>query len=222
MESASSGAEQFMFRTGQLNEKSNMFWSQEFTGHHGLKSVSDIPFCTTDTVCRMKLSSMQYNHYRQLINYISPIMKDSICFHLISMIMLLDTTNIKDDDGERLVYKNDTSEVTSQFQSNDNLAESNRGQLKSFSLISVDNNALDLRSKSIVASNKRGTTNNSYLEIKTLQRHYIDLFHHRCLHLNNPALKSVGDTDEELKNTMSNIKCIEYYISLLVPTLRKR
>ena len=149
-------------------------------------------------------------------------MKDSICFHLISMIMLLDTTNIKDDDGERLVYKNDTSEVTSQFQSNDNLAESNRGQLKSFSLISVDNNALDLRSKSIVASNKRGTTNNSYLEIKTLQRHYIDLFHHRCLHLNNPALKSVGDTDEELKNTMSNIKCIEYYISLLVPTLRKR
>ena len=148
-------------------------------------------------------------------------MKDSICFHLLSMIMLLDTTNIKDDGDGSLVYENDTNEGTSHFQSTNNLNESNRGQLKSFSLISFDNNALDLRSKSIDANNKRGTTNNSYLEIKTLQRHYIDLFHHRCLHLNNPALKSVGDTDEELKKTMSNIKCIEYYISLLVPTLRK-
>ena len=221
MESASSGAEQFMYRTGQLNEKSNLFWSQEFTGHHGLKSVSDIPFCTTDTVCRMKLSSMQYKHYRQLINYISPIMKDSICFHLISMIMLLDTTNIKDDDSGRLVCENDTNEATNEFQSKNSLTESDWGQSKSFSLISVDHNALDLRSKGIDANNKRRTKNDSYLEIKTLQRHYIDLFHHRCLHLNNPDIKSVGDTDEELKKTMSNIKCIEYYISLLVPTLRK-
>ena len=220
MESAASGAEQFMYRTGQLKEKSNIFWSQEFTGHHGLKSVSDIPFVTIDTVCRKKLSSVEYKHYQQLINYISPIVKDSICYHLISMIMLLDTTNIKDDDRGSLVYEN--VENTVRNQSKLNLTYFDLDQSKVFGLNSDDNVAVDLRSKDKVKNTKRRTTNNAYLEIKTLQRHYIDLFHHRCLHLNNPDIRSVGDTDEELKKTMSNIKCIEYYISLLVPNLRKQ
>ena len=220
MESAASGAEQFMYRTGQLKEKSNIFWSQEFTGHHGLKCVSDIPFVTIDTVCRKKLSSVEYKHYQQLINYISPIMKDSICYHLISMIMLLDTTNIKDDDCGSLVYEN--VENTFRNQSKPNFTDFDLDQSKVFDLNSDDNVAVDLRSKDKATNTKRRTTNNAYLEIKTLQRHYIDLFHHRCLHLNYPDIISVGDTDEELKKTMSNIKCIEYYISLLVPNPRKQ
>ena len=220
MESAASGAEQFMYRTGQLKEKSNIFWSQEFTGYHGLKSVYDIPFVTIDTVCRKKLSSVEYKHYQQLINYISPIMKDSICYHLISMIMLLDTTNIKDDDCGSLVYEN--VENTFRNQSKPNFTDFDLDQSKVFDLNSDDNVAVDLRSKDKATNTKRRTTNNAYLEIKTLQRHYIDLFHHRCLHLNYPDIISVGDTDEELKKTMSNIKCIEYYISLLVPNPRKQ
>ena len=219
MESAASGAEQFMYRTGQLKESSNVFWSQEFTGYHGLKSVFDIPFVTTDTVCRKKLSSTEYQHYRQLINYISPIMKDSICFHLISMILLLDTTNIKEDDAS-LVYEDGEMAVSNQSTTNRN--GSNWGQPTLPFFNSDDNNALDLRNKDKTTNTERRTANNAFLEIKTLQRHYIDLFHHRCLHLNNTDIKSVADTDEELKKTMSNIKCIEYYISLLVPNLRKQ
>ena len=46
MESAKNGAEQFMFRTGQLSEERNPLWHLDFKGYHGLRSVSDIPIIT--------------------------------------------------------------------------------------------------------------------------------------------------------------------------------
>ena len=103
MESASSGAEQFMFRTGQLREEFNIFWSSEFVNYHGLKSVSDIPFVSVDTVTCQRFNQSQLGHYQSLIKYLKPLMRDTISFQLISMIMLLDTSNITD--GDDLVSK---------------------------------------------------------------------------------------------------------------------
>ena len=97
MESASSGAEQFMFRTGQLREESNIFWSLEFKNFHGLRSVANIPFVSVDTVACNRFSPSQYEEYFNLIEYLKPIMRDTTSFHLISMMMLLDSSNITAD-----------------------------------------------------------------------------------------------------------------------------
>ena len=97
MESATSGAEQFMFRTGQLRHESNIFWSIEFKNYHGLKSVEDIPFVSVDTVACNRFTPPQLEHYFSLMKYVKPLMRDTVSFHLISMVMLLDTSNLTDD-----------------------------------------------------------------------------------------------------------------------------
>ena len=96
MESATSGAEQFMFRAGQLREESNIFWSLEFKHYHGLKSVLDIPFVSVNTVACNRLNPTQLEQYYGLTKHLQPLMRDTILFHLISMIMLLDTSNLSD------------------------------------------------------------------------------------------------------------------------------
>merc|ERR1719414_1925446 len=97
MESASSGAQQLMFRTGQLREETNIFWGLEFKNYHGLRNVIDIPQITLDTVMGQCLTSNQLEHYRGMVRYLKPLMEDPICFQLISMVMLLDTSDLSDD-----------------------------------------------------------------------------------------------------------------------------
>ena len=81
MESATSGAEQFMFRTGQLRHESNIFWSIEFKNYHGLKSVEDIPFVSVDTVACNRFTPPQLEHYFSLMKYVKPLMRDTVSFH---------------------------------------------------------------------------------------------------------------------------------------------
>ena len=87
-----------MYIVGQLCESTNVFWELEFEGYHGLRSVNDIPKIGLDTVCCNRLTRSELDHYNGLLKHIAPLIRDAICFQLMSMIMLLDTSNIIDCD----------------------------------------------------------------------------------------------------------------------------
>ena len=120
MESATSGAEQFMFRAGQLREESNIFWGLEFKHYHGLKSVTDIPLVSVDTVACNRFNPTQLEQYYGLIKHLKPLMRDTILFHLISMIMLLDTSDLWDG------YSNSNSQGQEEYQ---DLSKNNRASI---------------------------------------------------------------------------------------------
>ena len=94
MDSASSGAEQFMYRAGQIRLESNVLWHLEYKGYHGLKSVSDIFFVTSKQIVSQSLSPSQILDTCRLCLLLKPLVKDIVCFQLISMIMMLDTYNV--------------------------------------------------------------------------------------------------------------------------------
>ena len=192
MESASSGAQQLMFRTGQLREESNIFWSLEFKNYHGLRTVIDIPQISMDTVMGQRLTSNQLEHYRGMIRYLKPLMEDPICFQLISMVMLLDTSDLSDSDIATPVMNSDV--VTG----------------------NISQNTIDTRpstSRNAVSSNLRAVQ--SFQEIKSLHKHYVNLFHSRCLHSDNPLLETLGGNDQVLNSTTQAIKQIAYYCQLV-------
>ena len=190
MESASSGSEQLMFRTGQLREESNWFWSLDFKNYHGLKSVSDLPYVSIDTVSRKRFNSKQIEHYLKLMKYLKVLVKDTVCFQLISMAMLLDTS--------ALMEKYGLSEDTCENE-----------------LIHVTQSSTD-QSYHLHEINLYRNMEQRFEEIRALQKHYIKLFHNRCMYLDNSELINLNDTDQHLKRTMIIIKEISYYISLLV------
>jgi hypothetical protein len=192
MESASSGAEQLMFRTGQLREESNMFWSLDFKNYHGLQTVSDIPYVSINTVSCKRLEEKQLDQYRNLIKYLKPLVKDTICFQLIAMVMLLDTSDLMD------YHYTPVDVCTNQI--------SDGVQAPSY--------ALQKRKKSNTYAFRN--MEQRFEEINALQKHYIKLFHNRCMYQDTSELRSFGETDERLNRTMMNIKEISYYIPLLV------
>ena len=194
MQSADDGAEQFMFRTGQLRKQYDLFWSLQYKNYHGLQSVSDIPFVSIDTVCRQRLSSVQFDHYFGLIKYLSPLMKDSICFQLLSMVMLLDTSTILEN--------NPLSRMSS-------IDAGSGGRNHDISKSSIK----DMRFSKAAAS-EASKTSQRFHQINSLQKHYIRLFYSRCM--DNCKLRGLGETDEELKRTMLSVKQIANYTSLLL------
>ena len=192
MESASSGAQQLMFRTGQLREESNIFWSLEFKNYHGLRTVIDIPYISMGTVMGKRLTSNQLEHYRGMIGYLKPLMEDPICFQLISMVMLLDTSDLSDD------------VITSSVIDKDDVTRN------------ISHHILDTNpstSQNSVCSHLR--VGQRFQEIKSLHKHYVRLFHSRCIHSNNPELETLGGNNQSLNSTMQAIKQIAYYCSLV-------
>jgi hypothetical protein len=83
-----------MFRTGQIRHESNLLWYLEYKGYHGLKSVSDIPLFTCKQIASQSLTPNQLVNCGRLCELFKPLMMDTVCFQLISMIMMLDTSNL--------------------------------------------------------------------------------------------------------------------------------
>ena len=95
MVSVKTAGEQFMFRVGQLRKEYNMLWEHEYNGYHGLRSIDDIHFLTLDMVAKKRLTSYELSHCKSLISSIGQLMENPISFYLLSMIMLLDTSNLE-------------------------------------------------------------------------------------------------------------------------------
>ena len=193
MLSAQTGEEQFMFRAGLLRSESNILWRQEFVGYHGLQSVSDIPLTTLTIVSCGRLSEYDLECCSSLGKRLAPLMRNPISFQLITMIMLLDTSNI-----------NTTNLTPSEKQLDDDSTQSSS---------SLEECVPPLRE--ICLRNYLNDTGLTLKErfhgVRTLQDHYMHLLKVHCKFMGEENGGYLGNTDERLFETMGCIRKVAEY-----------
>ena len=220
MESASTGSEQFMYRVGQLKEESNAFWDLEFKGYPGLRSVLDIPRLSMNTICCQRLTKSEVHHYYSLMKHVCPLVKDAISFTLITMIMLLDTSNLIEDVVTPLdVIDTSNSSIDSRevsTPSSSEVVDDSNGIVSSAS--ECDNNIPQDKKHRETRETKAPNKEERFKSIKALQKYYVHLLRNRCVHLNIPKLRGMGDTDSDLKRTMLSLKQLAQYVPVLMCT----
>ena len=213
MESSNNGKEQFMYIVGQLSESTNMFWGLEFEGFHGLRSVNDMPKIGLKTLCCKRLASSELKHCQTLLKRISPLVKDAICFQLISMIMLLDTSNVvdceddtpADDDG----MDNEHNDLEMAMDTSNNMDSH---------LMPSEYDRNEYKKKQVEVNTKqRLIMPDRFKEINALQKHYINLLKTRCDQLDiDTDIKSLGDPEKGLGRTMLSFRQLAQYIPFLM------
>ena len=214
MQSATSGEEQFMFRVGLLRPESNVLWHHEFTGYHGLKSVSDIQFVTTEDVACGRLSQYDLNCCHSLAKRVSPLMANPISFQLITMIMLLDTSHV--DVADHTIPETQNRFDDDSLQSSSSFEEC----VPSLSEVYFGN---DISFQPRVECYKEGLTcgkNNKrrrqdakerFQGVKLLQGHYMHLLKVHCKYIGEANGGYLGNTDERLFETMECIRKVAKY-----------
>ena len=221
MESAADGRTQFMYSIGQLSEKYNLFWDQEFKGYHGLKSIDDIRRLSLNSVCGNRLSRTQLDQYYGLLKFVSPVVKDETCFQLMSMIMMFDTSNLIEDDITKLDI-DETSRFSSlkslEFDKTTRQCSQDMNSKTRFTVINdandTNNSSNDIAYK-VKSERKKANLQKGFDEIRGLQNRYIYLLHRYCMGLEDPRLRKLGDTDS-LRGTIDGLKQLSQPIPLLM------
>ena len=193
MESADDGKTQFMYSIGQLSEEYDLFWDQEFKGYHGLRRMEDIKRFSMNNVCSQKLTPTELDHYYLLMKGLCPIVKDEICFQLLSMVLMFDTTNLMRNDpisflvDETLNQSLHSLEISGQvsFHGSSNSTEMYTSDTNTST--GGNSNMANGKTKSEDSTNRR----DSFDEIKSLQEHYIKLLKRRCMVLKGPQLRKL-------------------------------
>ena len=217
MQSATSGEEQFMFRVGLLRPESNVLWHHEFTGYHGLKSVSDIQFVTTEDVACGRLSQYDLNCCYSLAKRVSPLMANPISFQLITMIMLLDTTNVSNTENtvHETRFDEDSSHSSSSFEECvPPLSEVYFGNDTPFQpRIQCSSKYKDPTDFTPMTSNarKKFSTKERFRSVIMLRDHYMHLLKVYCKYIGEARGGYLGNTDERLFETMECIRKVAQY-----------
>ena len=203
-----------MFRVGLLRPESNVLWHHEFTGYHGLKSVSDIQFVTTEDVACGRLSQYDLNCCYSLAKRVSPLMANPISFQLITMIMLLDTSHV--DVADHTIPETQNRFDDDSLQSSSSFEEC----VPSLSELYFGN---DISFQPRVECYKEGLTcgkNNKrrrqdakerFQGVKLLQGHYMHLLKVHCKYIGEANGGYLGNTDERLFETMDCIRKVAQY-----------
>ena len=221
MESAADGRTQLMYARGQLSEKYNLFWDQEFIGFQGLRSMNDIKRLSLDNVCCQRLDKTQLDHYYSLLQYVCPIVNDEICFQLLSMVMMFDTSNLIEDDITKLDI-DETSRFSSlkslEFDKTTRQCSQDMNSKTRFTVINdandTNNSSNDIAYK-VKSERKKANLQKGFDEIRGLQNRYIYLLHRYCMGLEDPRLRKLGDTDS-LRGTIDGLKQLSQPIPLLM------
>ena len=215
-----------MYIVGQLCESTNVFWELEFEGYHGLRSVNDIPKIGLDTVCCNRLTRSELDHYNGLLKHIAPLIRDAICFQLMSMIMLLDTSNIIDcddicsddiEDNEynalRVCQEDDSSPSMPKITFDESSEMKN-----SYPISSQDNKSSCNNEKQVqVHTKQKPSTAERFKEINTLQKHYMYLLKTRCEQLDDTKIRKFVDPDKGgLRRTMLCFRQLAQYVPVLM------
>ena len=184
-----------MFRAGLLRSESNILWRQEFVGYHGLQSVSDIPLTTLTIVSCGRLSDYDLECCSSLGKRLAPLMRNPISFQLITMIMLLDTSNMN------------TSNLTP-FETQNQLDD---GSTQSSA--SVEECIPPLRETCFrnYPNDTKITLKERFHGIRALQDHYMHLLKVHCKFMGEENGGYLGNTDERLFETMECIRKVAEY-----------
>ena len=196
-----------MYCVGQLWEEWDLNWGLEFKDYHGLKSVNDIKFLSSSTLLSLKLTNLQLKNFYKTVNHVFPILQDNICFILISMIMMLDTSNLTEDDTL-------TSDGSSPVGSSEYTASSSNNfhNMAGNHATGMYDNAASLDPG---LQKKKPNIHSRFEEINVLQKQYIHLLRRYCLFIDNPELRKLGDI-VGLEKAMYSFKQLAHYIPLLM------
>ena len=213
MESAKDARERLMNNIGLLREDANTCWDLEFKGYRGLRSVNDLPRRSVTHLFRKDLTKHELEQAMGIMKFIVPLMKDSISFQLITMIMLLDTSNLIEN-----VVTNFDAVYTSIQPSEVRILSLMDVMYDSDEAVSPGNKYNDTNIASSFSQKKSKALEKisrcqekRFHEIKMLQRHYIQLLRNHCIHSSNPKLRRLGDADLGLKRTMRFLKQLAQY-----------
>ena len=221
MESAADGRTQFMYSIGQLSEKYNLFWDQEFKGYHGLKSMDDIRRLSMNNLCCHRFGRTQLDHYYSLLKLVSPVVKDEICFQLMSMIMMFDTSNLIEDNISKLDTDENLRCSPLKPLEFDKSTRQSSLDMNSKTVLAVSNGINDTINSNhdiaynVISENRKANLQKGFDEIKGLQKRYIYLLHRHCMGQEDPRLRKLGDTDS-LQKTIDGFKQLAQLVPLLM------
>ena len=219
MESAEDGKRQFMYANGQLSEEYDLFWDKEFKGYHGLQSMDDIKMISMNSMCSQKLTQTELDHYYMLMRRVCPMMRDEICFQLLSMVMMFDTTNLIEDDSLSLVGDDNSNTSTDSLGPSRSVSPPRNRSSGEPPTMANTNSANKDGSSSMehdgILLGPKTNTQNGFGEIKVLQKHYIHLLRRRCMFLKGPLLRRLGDPDG-LEKIMNSFKLLAQYVPALM------
>ena len=195
-----------MYTVGQLREETNVCWDLEYKGYHGLLSVNDIPRMSATAFFRRDLTKPQLDQIFGIIKFIVPLMKDPICFQLITMIMLLDTSDLIENlvTPLNVVHTSIQPEEVRILSLTDVMYDSDEIPSPGNNDTNLSSNVV--RKKSNALEKIRSRNEKRFHEIRLLQKYYTQLLRNRCIHSNNPKLRRLGDTDLSLKQTVFYLK----------------
>ena len=208
-----------MIRVGLLRPEYNVLWRQEFVGFHGLKSVSDIPFVSTEDICCGRLTPYDLHCCSSLIKRVSPLLANPISYQLITMIMLLDTSNVDNSDNgvieQQTGLDEDSNRSSSSFEECvPPLSEVYFGNDTAFQpRIQCSSKCRDPTEFTSMTSNARRkrTTTERFRSVKMLQDHYMHLLKVHCKYIGEARGGYLGNTDERLFETMECIRKVAQY-----------
>ena len=207
-----------MFCFGQLNEKTNVIWSLDFEGYRGLRSVDDLVRLTMKNVCCERLTGAELTRYYSLVKHVTPLMQNSVCYQIICMVMLLDTSNLVDIEMEDIpsnLMEHDfecssSSSPSAYIKSNDVNAIKDTTQRKYGRNSKKDDSFMEMSKK------KKPGLEERFKEIKVLQKHYIELFKTHCERLDDPKINSLVENDKRINNIMLCLRQIAQYVPALM------
>ena len=220
---------QFMFRVGQLRKEYNILWEHEYNGYHGLRSIDDIHLMTLENIAKKRLRSKELNHCSSIFASISPIMENPISFYLLSMIMLLDTSDLEKDyqfginesgcPKDQIIthfhdanlfktfgfysFSNCVPSLSDVFIGNDEITtDAEEGSKPQMTKASSDH--------------KNKTFEERFDGIKKLKRHYTILLHNHWKQAEDNMERTMGETETILNRFIESVKQITYYASFLM------
>ena len=217
-----------MYRYGQLTEESNPLWYLEFKGYHGLQCLNDLPFIHVGSPAkkwrREKYSKKQMAAVNQIIRELSPILRDSICFYLMTMVLMLDTSNLKDEQYP-VKYENPQYSLepvnldNSQFRTDSSklqqpvlsTSSGHFNKVEPASLLLNENSSDPLFQEK---SEGRLEIQQRFQEITRLRDNYLNLLQSRCKESSVPEIRQFADSHEGLNRAISSIKKLTGFVSM--------
>lgn len=220
-----------MFRVGQLRREYNVLWEHEYNGYHGLRSMNDINLMTLENIAKKRLTSTELNHCSSLISALTPLIKNPISFYLISMITLLDTSNLKKE-YPVLFYPKGNPKIESDTLSYDTHFSNSVGLdlfktcVPSLSEVFIGNDEIATDAEERTESRKTNPSSNhknnvfeeQFEDIKKLQRHYTMLLHSHWKHAEDNTEQTLEDTEAMLKIAIESVTQVTYYANFLMKT----
>ena len=220
---------QFMFRVGQLRKEYNLLWEHEYIGYHGLRSIDDIHLMTLEGISKKRLTSNELSHCTRIISNLSKLMENPVSFYLLSMIILLDTSNLKKE-YQLVLDDNDCRKNQSNHCNHDETfcktftSNSFSNCVPSISNVFIGNDDIATepdethKDQTIGISNdhKKKAFEERFKGIKSLQRHYIILLHNHWKQADDKMKQSLGDNEVVLNKVIESIKQMAHYAGFLM------